>query len=121
MKKTFDAGLVHIAYTDRGDTRQNYICSCCSCCCHSFAAIQRFGFDDALISSEMIAEQDARLCDNCGLCVDRCHVRARTMEGNRLRFDEKRCFGCGPRVSICPPGAISLVRRIMERATPSAA
>lgn len=111
LKKTSDAGLVHIAYTDGDDTRPNYICSCCSCCCHSFAAIQKFGFIDALISSEMIAEQDAELCDNCGMCVNRCHFRARTMEENRLRFDKERCFGCGLCVHICPTNAISLVRR----------
>ena len=111
LKKTCEAGLVHIAYTDRGDAKPNYICSCCSCCCHSFAAIQKFGFDDALISSEMIAEQDASLCDSCGICVDRCHFKARWMEGNRLRFDGGKCFGCGLCVPVCPTDAIALVKR----------
>lgn len=111
LKKTCESGLVHIAYTDKGDEKPNYICSCCSCCCHSFAAIQKFGFHDALISSDMIAVQDDDLCDDCGVCVDRCHFKARMIEKGVVMFDSKECFGCGLCVTVCPTGAISLARR----------
>jgi ferredoxin len=111
LRKTNEAGLVHIAYANKGESKPFYICSCCSCCCHSFAAIQKFGFNDAVISSEMIATQDDDLCNDCGDCIDRCHFKARTMRGERLVFEKEKCSGCGLCVSSCPSDAISLVSR----------
>jgi ferredoxin len=111
LRRSNEAGLVHIAYANKGDEKLAYICSCCSCCCHSFAAMQKFGFNEAVISSEMIAVQDDGLCNDCGDCVDRCHFKARTMEGGRLAFDKEKCSGCGLCVTSCPSRAISLVGR----------
>jgi len=111
LKRSNDAGLVHVAYANKGEKATRYICSCCSCCCHSFAAMQKFGFDDAVMSSEMIAAQDDELCNDCGDCADRCHFKARAMEGGRLVFEKDKCSGCGLCVTSCPSDAISLVSR----------
>jgi ferredoxin len=111
LKRASDAGLVHVAYVDTGEKEPQYICSCCSCCCHSFVAMQEFGFNDAIISSDMIAVQDTDLCDDCGLCVEKCHFKARIMKDGSLTFDEGRCFGCGVCLTACPSDAISLKKR----------
>ncbi|MEM2839624.1 MAG: 4Fe-4S binding protein [Thermoplasmata archaeon] len=111
LKMTSAAGLVHLAYTDRANAELNYICSCCPCCCHSFAAIREYGFDNAVISSDMVAEQKPDLCDDCGICAERCHFMARRMEDGRLSFNREKCFGCGLCISVCPTGAIALVKR----------
>lgn len=111
LRRSNEAGLVHVAYANKGEKATRYICSCCSCCCHSFAAMQKFGFNEAVMSSEMIAVQDDELCNDCGECVDRCHFKARTMEGGRQVFEKEKCSGCGLCVTSCPSCAISLVRR----------
>jgi ferredoxin len=112
LRRGNEAGLVHVAYANRGDGKLIYICSCCSCCCYSFAAMQKFGFNDAVMSSEMIAVQDADLCNDCGDCIDRCHFKARVMmEDKRLIFEKDKCSGCGLCVTSCTSGAISLVSR----------
>ncbi len=111
LKRSNEAGLVHVAYANRDDKKLIYICSCCSCCCYSFAAMQKFGFNEAIISSEMIAIQDGDLCNDCGDCVERCHFRARTMEEGHLVFEKEKCSGCGLCVTSCPSRAISLADR----------
>jgi len=111
LKRSYEAGLVHVAYANRGDRKLIYICSCCSCCCYSFAAMQKFGFNDAVMSSEMVAVQDDNLCNDCGDCADRCHFKARMIKGDHLIFEREKCSGCGLCVTSCPSRAISLVSR----------
>ncbi len=111
LRRGNDAGLVHIAYSNRGETKPIYICSCCSCCCHSFAAMQKFGFSEAVVSSDMIACQNDELCDDCGICADRCHFRARRMSDGKLIFEKSKCAGCGLCVTSCPNDAVSLIER----------
>jgi ferredoxin len=112
LRKSYEAGLVHITYTNKGEEdRPYYICSCCSCCCHSFYAMQKFGFNDVVMSSEMIAAQDDGLCNDCGDCADRCHFKARTIKGDHLIFEKEKCSGCGLCVTSCPTHAISLIGR----------
>lgn len=111
LRRASEAGLVHVAYIETGEKDPQYICSCCACCCHSFVAMQEFGYNDAIISSEMIAEQNGDLCDDCGLCVERCHFKARRMADGRLVYDREKCFGCGLCVAECPSDAISLENR----------
>lgn len=111
LRRSNEAGLVHIAYANKGESKPFYICSCCSCCCHSFAAMQKFGFNDAVMSSEMIAVQDGDLCNDCGDCVEKCHFKARMIKGDHLIFEREKCSGCGLCVTSCPSRAISLVSR----------
>ncbi len=111
LQRSHEAGLVHVAYTDAGKKDPKYVCSCCACCCHSFAAMQKFGFNEAIVSSDMVAFQDDSLCDGCLACVERCHFKARTGKGGELRFLQDECFGCGLCLTACPHGAISLKDR----------
>jgi len=116
LRRANEAGLVHVAFTDKGEKDPQYVCSCCSCCCHSFVAMQKFGYDDAIVSSDMIAVQRSDLCNDCGQCVERCHFKARRMIDDRLVFEAGRCFGCGVCVTACPCDAIYLEERDKKRA-----
>jgi ferredoxin len=111
MQRTYDAGFVHMAYTFEGKDEIEYICSCCSCCCHSLSAAIRFGYEDHVFSSKYVAVQDDDKCASCGTCVDRCQFKARTMEDGDLEFLQGKCFGCGLCVETCPEEAISMVDR----------
>ncbi len=111
MKRTYEAGLVHMAYTFTGKEEIQYVCSCCSCCCHSLSAAIRFGYENHVFSSEYVAEQNQEKCASCGTCVDRCQFRARTLVDDNLEFLQERCFGCGLCVRTCPEDAITLIER----------
>jgi NAD-dependent dihydropyrimidine dehydrogenase PreA subunit len=111
LKRSHDAGLVHIVYTFKDGERPEYVCSCCSCCCHSMSAIVRFGLPDAVVSSKYVAIQEPETCVNCGVCVDRCQFGARVRENGKVTFNEVQCFGCGVCISTCPTGSISLTKR----------
>jgi ferredoxin len=111
MKRTFDAGLVHMAYVYKGKDKPDIICSCCRCCCHSLSAALRFGYSDHVIFSEKIASQDSELCDNCGSCEDRCQFMARSMQDDTLNFESEKCAGCGLCLNECPNEAISMIKR----------
>lgn len=113
LKRSHEAGLVHLAFTNRSDVKPWVICSCCSCCCHALSSLVRFGIPEAVAESERIALQDAEKCNDCGICVERCQFHARRMVDGKLLFEKAKCFGCGLCVSMCPTNAISLVERTL--------
>jgi len=104
-------GLVHMAYTMRGDDGPTVICSCCPCCCHTLGGLLRFGISTQVLTSKYVAEDDVENCINCGVCVDRCVFMARSMTDGEMLYDVSNCFGCGLCVSTCPTDAIGLVPR----------
>lgn len=112
LRKTNELGLVHVSLVEKGTDQVKYICSCCACCCQAIAAMQRFGYHDALVFSNMIASLSQELCDACGICEERCNFGALALEGGRLCFDERKCFGCGVCTSSCPNGALTLGPRV---------
>jgi len=111
LKRSHEAGLVHLSFTFEGAKEPEVICSCCSCCCQSLSGLIRFGFADAVVESKYVALNDSESCADCGVCVGRCHFKARRMENGRMVYDKAKCFGCGLCVSKCPTGSISLVAR----------
>jgi ferredoxin len=110
LRSSHEAGLVHMAFTNKGDEQPFVICSCCSCCCHALSSLLRFNIP-AVAESEHVAFQDVKKCDNCGICVERCQFSARRLVDGRLVFDGTKCFGCGLCVTACLSEAISLVER----------
>ncbi len=115
LTKSYDAGLVHMAYVFSGKEKPTYICSCCRCCCHSLSAALRFGYSDHVFYSEKIANQNEDECTDCGECVGRCHFEARAMADDKLVYDPDKCGGCGLCLKDCPTGAISMVDRNGDR------
>lgn len=111
IRKAHEAGLVSMAYQLEGRNKVSPICNCCSCCCHTLSGLLRFGLARHVLSSDMISQTDRSLCINCGVCGDRCLFGARRLDGGRLVYDPRQCFGCGLCVSICPKSAIELIER----------
>ena len=111
LKRSHQAGLVHMAFTYTGNEKPEVICSCCSCCCHSLSALVRFGIPDHVVASEYIASNNDKTCDNCGTCVKRCQFHARQLINDKLTFNPTKCFGCGLCVTTCPTKCITLVKR----------
>jgi Pyruvate/2-oxoacid:ferredoxin oxidoreductase delta subunit len=114
LKRSHEAGLVHVTYTFKGKEKPEVICSCCSCCCHSLSALVRFRMPDAVVASKFIADPNPETCMNCGKCVTRCQFKARHLESGKVVYDKTRCFGCGVCVSTCPTGSISLRTRTVS-------
>ncbi len=114
LEVSHEAGLVHMAYTMKGDAGPTVICSCCPCCCHTLGGLLRFGVSTQVLTSSYVAEDDAENCNNCGACVDRCVFNARGMTDGEMVYYVSNCFGCGLCVSTCPTDAIRLVPRIPQ-------
>jgi len=111
LRKSHEAGLVHMAYTMKGDDRVSLICSCCPCCCSTLSGLLRYGIATTVLTSKFVAEENYEKCLSCGRCADRCVFGARSFEAGKLFVDSSKCFGCGLCVSTCPAGAITLKHR----------
>lgn len=111
LERSHEAGLVHMAYTMKGDDYPTLICSCCPCCCHTLGGLLRRGIAAKVLTSRYIAEDDPAKCIGCSRCVERCVFNARTVTGGELCYDPTRCAGCGLCVSTCPEGAIKMKPR----------
>jgi Pyruvate/2-oxoacid:ferredoxin oxidoreductase delta subunit len=111
LKRTYNAGLVHLAYVFKGKDKVERICSCCSCCCHSLSATIRFGYSDHVFSSKYISSHDSEKCVNCGSCVDRCQFSARELVDDDLVYHMDKCFGCGLCIEGCSENAIRMIGR----------
>jgi len=111
LERSHKAGLVHMAYTKRGDDHAKLICSCCPCCCFTLNGLLRYGIATQVLTSKFIAEQDSEKCIACGKCANRCLFGARRFVKKKLEYDKSRCFGCGLCTSTCPTSAIALKPR----------
>ncbi len=112
LEKTYELGLVHLAYR-RGEGDVNLVCSCCSCCCWPLNGLKRFDYHDGIAESAFVARFDGTKCVGCGTCVGRCPFGALEIpEGaNSTEFNADRCFGCGLCAGTCPSSALRLEPR----------
>jgi Pyruvate/2-oxoacid:ferredoxin oxidoreductase delta subunit len=111
LRRSHEAGLVHMAYVFKGEEEPQLICSCCTCCCHTLGGIVDHGITTQVLTSKLIAEDDDAKCVSCGKCAKRCSLGARHMENGAKRYDASKCLGCGLCATTCPTGAIRLVDR----------
>ena len=72
-------------------------------------SLNELGHREAIASSNYVAVTDTALCTACGICVDRCQVKAIDLGDSAVIND--RCIGCGLCIGECPSGAIKLARR----------
>lgn len=50
------------------------------------------------------------VCNNCGICVDGCPVKALTFIDDEVKYDEKLCINCNSCINICPNQASPKVK-----------
>jgi len=110
IKKSEEAGLVHLVDNAREGIK--HTCNCCGCCCWSVGTIRRRRIPrDVLMATYFLRETDQERCTGCGLCVDICPVRVIKMEGDFPAVDKEWCIGCGVCAVPCPASAVKLVRK----------
>jgi NAD-dependent dihydropyrimidine dehydrogenase PreA subunit len=110
IKKSEEAGLVHLVDNAREGIK--HTCNCCGCCCWSVGTIRRKKIPrDVLMATYFLRETDREKCTGCGQCVEICPVQVIKMEGDFPVVDLEWCIGCGVCAAPCPADAVRLVRK----------
>jgi len=117
LKRSHEAGLVHMAYVAKGADRPKILCSCCACCCNTLRPMVEKDTFELILSSKKVAEDNNEKCTACGVCVQRCVFGARKLQNGVLVYHPSRCMGCGVCVSTCPTGTISMAPRQTQTRT----
>jgi len=110
IRKSEEAGLVHLVDNAREGIK--HTCNCCGCCCWSVGTIRRRKIPrDVLMATYFLRETDKEKCTGCGECVEICPVQVIKMEGDFPVVDKEWCIGCGVCAVPCPVSAVKLVRK----------
>jgi len=110
LARSRDSGLVLCADNVKQDI--SFICHCCGCCCNVLLGISRFGYSNAVVTSNYIARCDDDICLECGQCAEACPVNAITNDTDSPpKIDETVCLGCGVCALNCESEAMKLVER----------
>ncbi len=113
-----EKGLVFCA--DNTKTKGIFVCHCCGCCCNILLGITKFGYPNAVVTSNYIAQIDEKLCNGCGKCAKVCQINAikmaaiekpETKKKEDAKIDKDFCIGCGVCALSCPTKALKLVKR----------
>jgi ferredoxin len=101
-------GLVHCVSNFK--TGMFYVCNCCGCCCGVLRGVTEFGLAHSVAAAAYRAVVDAGACTGCGICAERCQVKAIVVHDGVAVVDAVRCIGCGLCVTGCAPEAVRLER-----------
>lgn len=86
------------------------ICHCCDCCC--YFRLYRFLPQETAAGLQKLAglkvQVEQEKCDGCGICVERCFIKAMTLQRGKA-LPGKECRGCGRCAVICPKQAIKIL------------
>jgi ferredoxin len=120
VRQCMDHGLMQIGDNTRSGLA--VICNCCGCCCDLLLGYRRFGATGLVSPSAFVAAIASSGCDGCGVCVERCPVRAiapRAPGDPRTpQVSPSVCLGCGICARFCPTGACHLVNRVERPEVP---
>jgi len=83
-------------------------CLCCDCCCTWLRIIGSDPKPAMQVEASYRAEIDPDKCNQCGICIKRCNMKAINKEPFKVDFD--RCIGCGLCVTTCPTKAIQMIK-----------
>ena len=78
-------------------------------------ALKKLGIFASIGKSGFFALLDEELCNQCGICVDKCIFGAISDENENIEFDEDKCFGCGLCAYSCPEEAVKLILKKNEK------
>jgi len=92
----------------------NFLCNCCECCCVFVQALKKRGIFTSIGKSGFVALLDLQLCNQCGICVEKCIFEVISYEKEDIKFEEDKCFGCGLCAYNCPQEAIKLILKEEE-------
>jgi len=114
-RKALEAGLIPMMGRLRWDSiwlgvkradQLLTLCHCCECCC--YFRLYRFLPREAaqgLRKLEGLEVSVGETCDGCGICVERCFIRARSLKGGKAVVGDN-CRGCGRCALVCPCQAV---------------
>ena len=105
LKRNVEAGLV--LTTNNTQYGQDFICSCCTCCCGLLRGLVKLNNPRAIARSNFKPVREEELCTDCRLCIEVCPMKAWDENHNWI---EERCIGCGLCEYHCPSGAITMVK-----------
>ncbi len=113
LEEGIDAGLV----LQPGNAQKAMnICMCCGCCCQVLKNLKNLPKPAKIIQSNYFAIVDEDACVDCGICSERCHMDAITID-NGAQIDLDRCIGCGVCVPSCDTEALSLAAKATDERT----
>lgn len=112
-------GLVHTVQ-DEWQTKGRYsVCNCCSCDCYVLTTAMKMMSKGFWPRMTHVASLRAESCQLCGACVARCQFEAFFHDGSKkkvngkwkkiVKFDSKKCWGCGLCANTCPNEAIMMI------------
>lgn len=107
LQKGVDAGLV----LQPGNAQKAMnICMCCGCCCQILKNLNALDQPAKAVNSSYFASVEEDLCIGCGICTDRCHMQAITLDDveDKAQIDLDRCIGCGACIPTCETEALRL-------------
>jgi electron transport complex protein RnfB len=109
LDKWEDIGLVHtVSNVAKG---VYYVCNCCGCCCGILRGITDYGIDNSIAYANYYAVIDPDLCQGCGICIERCQVKAISEKDGVSVVDRVHCIGCGLCVTGCPNNVARLEKK----------
>ncbi len=86
----------------------NYTCSCCGCCCLILRTISKFNAPALIAPPHFRPQRNESTCIRCGLCQQKCPMKAQVLGEKGWEYRRERCIGCGVCASLCPAKALSM-------------
>jgi Pyruvate/2-oxoacid:ferredoxin oxidoreductase delta subunit len=109
IKLCINKGLVQIG--DNVKNKPAVICNCCSCCCDLLLSYKKTGISTIVTPSSFISKVDHTLCEDCGLCIEKCPVDAISLINGETVVDVNWCLGCGVCANFCEAKACKMQAR----------
>jgi len=90
---------------------EEWICCCCKCGCGWMRDEDGNRVTDTCNKSHHMEKTHSEKCDLCGICVELCPYKARSISDGEMIVNSADCYGCSACEFACPQEAISMVPR----------